>query len=180
VPASAIQSTRAKEEAAKPALICKLYRLRQRLGGSRPVVDRIPLRPYRMKRRRYQKLVTRIELLERSLTGSRVLQHAPQFILPHRPLLGSGPICKLLTQIGISDADPQQLFLKMLSVRLMNSIRMAKLSQLELICELAASCLARCSAAHCAHEASAKAHTTTADGFHMMLPDSFRPFAEHI
>ena len=58
------------------------YRLRQTLGGSRPVVDRIPPRPYWMKRRRYQKLVTRIELLERSLTGSRVLQHAPQFILP--------------------------------------------------------------------------------------------------
>jgi hypothetical protein len=56
--------------------------LRQRLGGSRPVIDRIPPRPYRMKRRRYRKLVARIEFLERSLTGSRVLQHAPQFILP--------------------------------------------------------------------------------------------------
>jgi hypothetical protein len=58
------------------------YRLRQRLGGSRPVIDRIPPRPYRMKRRRYRKLVARIEVLERSLTGSRVLRHAPQFILP--------------------------------------------------------------------------------------------------
>jgi len=58
------------------------YRLRQRLGGSRPVIDRIPPRPYRMKRRRYRKLVARIEFLERSLSGSRVLQHAPQFILP--------------------------------------------------------------------------------------------------
>ena len=58
------------------------YRLRQTLGGSRPVVDRTPPRPHRMKRRRYRKLVSRIEFLERSLTGSRLLQHAPQFILP--------------------------------------------------------------------------------------------------
>jgi len=58
------------------------YRLRQTLGGSRPVIDRIPPRPYRMKRRRYRKLVTKIEFLECSLTGSRVLQHAMQFILP--------------------------------------------------------------------------------------------------
>jgi hypothetical protein len=58
------------------------YRLRQRLGGSRPVIDRIPARPYRMKQGRYRKLVTRIEFLERSLTGSRVLRHAMPLILP--------------------------------------------------------------------------------------------------
>jgi len=60
----------------------RAYRLRQRLGGSRPVVDSMPPRPYRMKRRRYGKLIARIERLESSLIGSRVLRYAPDWILP--------------------------------------------------------------------------------------------------
>ena len=73
---------RSQRRSRKARAYLQAYRLRQRLGGSRPVIDRIPPRPYRMKRRRYRKLVARIEFLERSLSGSRVLQHAPQFILP--------------------------------------------------------------------------------------------------
>jgi len=60
----------------------RAYRLRQQLGGSRPVVDAVPLRPFRMKRRRYGKLIARIERLESDLIGSRVLRHAPDWILP--------------------------------------------------------------------------------------------------
>jgi sarcosine oxidase delta subunit len=60
----------------------RAYRLRQRLGGSRPLVDCLPPRPYRMKQRQYRKLVTRIGRLESSLTGSKVLRYAPEFILP--------------------------------------------------------------------------------------------------
>jgi hypothetical protein len=58
------------------------YRLRQRLGGSRPVLDPVPERPYRMKRMIYNRLVARIEQLERPLMGSRVLYHAPEWIRP--------------------------------------------------------------------------------------------------
>jgi hypothetical protein len=48
------------------------YRLRQRLGGSRPVLDPVPERPYGMKRRTYSRLCMRIERLERPLIGSRL------------------------------------------------------------------------------------------------------------
>jgi hypothetical protein len=58
------------------------YRLRSRLGGSRPVVDEIPPRPPGMKRLTYQRLCARIVRLERPLVGSRVTRHAPSWIPP--------------------------------------------------------------------------------------------------
>ena len=58
------------------------YRLRQRLGGSRPVVDPVPARPYSMKGKTYARICERIRRLERSLTGSRVVRDAPMCILP--------------------------------------------------------------------------------------------------
>ena len=51
------------------------YRARSLLGGSRPVADPIPERPYRMKHKTYARLCDRIERLERPLVGSRVLRH---------------------------------------------------------------------------------------------------------
>jgi hypothetical protein len=58
------------------------YRLRARLGGSRPVVDEIPSRPRGMKRITYERLCARIKRLERPLVGSRVLRYAPKWIPP--------------------------------------------------------------------------------------------------
>jgi hypothetical protein len=58
------------------------YRLRQRLGGSRPVVDDIPPRPRGMKRKTYGRLCARIMRLERPLVGSSVTRHAPAWIPP--------------------------------------------------------------------------------------------------
>jgi hypothetical protein len=58
------------------------YRLRQRLGGSRPVVDDIPPRPPGMKRETYERLCARIMRLERPLAGSGVTRHAPAWIPP--------------------------------------------------------------------------------------------------
>jgi hypothetical protein len=58
------------------------YRARQQLGGSRPGVDPIPERSYRMKQKTYARLCARIERLERPLIGSRVVRHAPIWIRP--------------------------------------------------------------------------------------------------
>ena len=58
------------------------YRVRQRLGGSRPVVDPLPARPYRMRRKTYARLCERIKGLEEPLIGSRVVRHAPIWFLP--------------------------------------------------------------------------------------------------
>jgi hypothetical protein len=58
------------------------YRLRQRLGGSRPVVDPLPARPYGMRRKTYARLCERIKRLEQPLIGSRVVRHAPLWFLP--------------------------------------------------------------------------------------------------
>ncbi len=58
------------------------YRLRQRLGGSRPVVDAIPPRPPSMAQKTYALLRARVERLERPLVGSRVLRYAPRWIAP--------------------------------------------------------------------------------------------------
>ena len=58
------------------------YRIRQRLGGSRPVVDAIPPRPPGMARKTYARLRLRIERIERPLIGSRVLRYAPRWIAP--------------------------------------------------------------------------------------------------
>lgn len=57
-------------------------RLRQRLDGSRPVVDAMPVRPPGMKQKTYQRLCTRIRRLELPLVGSRVTRHAPAWIPP--------------------------------------------------------------------------------------------------
>ena len=65
----------------KKARVClQAYRLRQRLGGSRPVLDPVPERPYGMKRRTYSRLCMRIERLERSLIGSRLTRRGPILI----------------------------------------------------------------------------------------------------
>ena len=58
------------------------YRLRQRLGGSRPVVDAIPPRPPGMGQKTYARLRARVERLEKPLVGSRVLRYAPRWIAP--------------------------------------------------------------------------------------------------
>jgi hypothetical protein len=58
------------------------YRARQRLGGSRPVLDPVPPRPYRMKHKTYARICERIKRLEEPLVGSRVVRHAPQYFLP--------------------------------------------------------------------------------------------------
>lgn len=58
------------------------YRLRQRLGGSRPVTDPLPARPYRMQRKTYARLCERIKRLEQPLFGSRVVRHAPLWFPP--------------------------------------------------------------------------------------------------
>jgi hypothetical protein len=70
-----------QRRSSKARAYLEAYRLRQRLGGSRPL-DRMPTRPYRMKRRQYRELVSRIECLESSLVGSKVLRHAPEYFLP--------------------------------------------------------------------------------------------------
>jgi hypothetical protein len=67
------------------------YRLRQRLGGSRPVLDPVPARPYRMKRKTYRRLCARIERLERPLIGSRVTRRTPIWIRPLPIDFGSSP-----------------------------------------------------------------------------------------
>ena len=58
------------------------YRLRQRLGGSRPVLDPAPARPYGMKRSTYGRICAQIEKLERQLVGSRVVRRATCWIRP--------------------------------------------------------------------------------------------------
>ena len=59
-----------------------VYRLRQRIGGGRPVTDPIPERPWRMWRRTYNCIVAEIERLERTLVGSRIVKRAPLWIRP--------------------------------------------------------------------------------------------------
>jgi hypothetical protein len=58
------------------------YRIRQRFGGSRPVVDAIPQRPRGMRQATYDRLCARIERLERSLVRSRIVRQAPLWIRP--------------------------------------------------------------------------------------------------
>jgi hypothetical protein len=77
---NAIYESQRRNEKARSYL--QAYRTRQRIGGSRPVVDPVPERPYRMKRKTYARLCDRIEQLERPLAGSRVLRHAPLWIRP--------------------------------------------------------------------------------------------------
>lgn len=66
----------------KARVYLQAYRLRQRLGGSRPVLDPVPERPYRMKRKTYGRLRVRIERLERPLIGSRLPRRSPKWIPP--------------------------------------------------------------------------------------------------
>jgi hypothetical protein len=60
----------------------RAHRLRERIGGGRPVTSPIPERPYRMWRRTYNSIVAEIERLERSLVGSRIVRRAPLLIRP--------------------------------------------------------------------------------------------------
>jgi len=60
----------------------RVYRLRQRIGGGRPVMSPIPERPYRMWRKTYNRIVAEIERLESSLIGSPVVKSAPLLIRP--------------------------------------------------------------------------------------------------
>ena len=71
-----------QRRSAKARAYLQAYRLRQRLGGSRPVVDAIPPRPPGMGLKTYARLCTRVERLERPLIGSRVLRYAPRWIAP--------------------------------------------------------------------------------------------------
>jgi hypothetical protein len=56
------------------------YRLRQRLGGSLPVLDEVPLRRAGMRRKTYVRLCWRLRGLESRLPGSRVAR--PDWIPP--------------------------------------------------------------------------------------------------
>ena len=60
----------------------KAYRLRERIGGGRPVIDPIRERPYRMSRKTYNWIIAEIERLERPLAGSRIIKTAPLWIRP--------------------------------------------------------------------------------------------------
>jgi hypothetical protein len=63
-------------------LYLRVYRLRERIGGGRPVVDPIRERPYRMWRKTYDRIRAEVEQLERSLVGSRIVKRAPLLIRP--------------------------------------------------------------------------------------------------
>jgi hypothetical protein len=60
----------------------RAYRLREHLGGSRPVIDPIPVRPYRMWRRTYNWICAEIKRLEKPLLGSPIVKRAPLLIRP--------------------------------------------------------------------------------------------------
>src|SRR5262249_25756106 len=66
----------------KARIYLKAFRLRQGLGGSRPVLDPLPERPYRMKRVTYNRICADIQRLERPLVGSGVVSRAPKWIPP--------------------------------------------------------------------------------------------------
>jgi hypothetical protein len=66
----------------KARIYLQAYRLRQRFGGSRPVLDPLPERPYRMKRKTYRRICARIERLERRLVGSRIVHRPSKWIAP--------------------------------------------------------------------------------------------------
>src|SRR5262249_45199881 len=66
----------------KARIYLKAFRLRQGLGGSRPVLDPLPERPYRMKRATYNRICADIQRLERPLVGSRIIRRAPKWIPP--------------------------------------------------------------------------------------------------
>ena len=67
---------------AKGRVYLKALRLRQRLGGSRLVLDPIPLRPLRMRRRVYERPCAELKALERPLAGSRLVRDAPRWFRP--------------------------------------------------------------------------------------------------
>ena len=71
-----------QRRSAKGRKYLRAYRLRQRLGGSRPVLDPIPPRPARMRRRVYERLCAELKVLERPLVGSRVVRDAPRWFRP--------------------------------------------------------------------------------------------------
>ena len=71
-----------QRRSAKGRKYLRAYRLRQRLGGSRPVLDPIPPRPARMQRRVYERLCAELKVLERPLVGSRVVRDAPRWFRP--------------------------------------------------------------------------------------------------
>jgi len=71
-----------QRRSAKGRRYLKAFRLRQRLGGSRPVVDPIPPRPPRMQRRVYARLCAELKALELPLVGSRLARDAPRWFSP--------------------------------------------------------------------------------------------------
>jgi hypothetical protein len=69
-----------QRRSAKARIYLQAYRLRQRLGGSRPLLDEVPKRPAGMRRKTYMRLCWRLKSLESHLTGSRVVR--PDWIPP--------------------------------------------------------------------------------------------------
>jgi hypothetical protein len=62
-----------QRRSAKARAYLQAYRLRQRLGGSRPV-DAFPPRPPRMGQKTYARLCARVERLERPLSSERCVR----------------------------------------------------------------------------------------------------------
>ncbi len=71
-----------QRRSAKARAYLQAYRLRQRLDGSRPVVDALPPRPPGMRQKTYARLCARVARLEKPLIGSRVLRYASRWIAP--------------------------------------------------------------------------------------------------
>jgi len=71
-----------QRRSAKARAYLQAYKLRQRLDGSRPVVDALPPRPPGMRQKTYARMCARVARLEKPLIGSRVLRYASRWIAP--------------------------------------------------------------------------------------------------
>ena len=66
----------------KARIYLKAIRLRQKLDGSRPVIDPLPSRPGGMRRKTYEHVCAHINQIEGALIGSRVLKQSSRWIPP--------------------------------------------------------------------------------------------------
>jgi len=71
-----------KRRSTKARIYLRVYRLRMKLDGSRPVLDDIPPKPYRMQKSTYLRLRAEIEGLESQIRRSRVIKERPEWIPP--------------------------------------------------------------------------------------------------